>query len=69
MRHAFNLREGLRRKDFEISGRIIGDPPMKEGPNAGVTIDTEQLADNFTALAGTSATVFRSLKRFKHRQT
>jgi len=47
MRHAFNLREGLRRKDFEISGRIVGNPPLKEGPNAGVTIDTEQLADNF----------------------
>ena len=52
MRHSFNLREGLRRKDFEISGRIVGDPPMKEGPNAGVTIDTEQLADNFFSALG-----------------
>ncbi len=47
MRHAFNVREGLRRKDFEISGRIVGEPPLKEGPNSGVTVDTEKLADNF----------------------
>ena len=51
MRHAFNLREGLRRRDFEISGRIVGSPPLQEGPNAGVTVGTEQLADSFyTAL-------------------
>jgi aldehyde:ferredoxin oxidoreductase len=47
IRHAFNLREGLRRKDFDISGRIVGSPPLSEGPNAGVTVDAEQLADNF----------------------
>jgi aldehyde:ferredoxin oxidoreductase len=47
MRHAFNLREGLRRKDFDLSGRIVGSPPLKEGPNMGVTVDAEQLADNF----------------------
>ncbi len=52
IRHAFNLREGLRRKDFEISGRIVGDPPLKEGPNTGVTVDTEKLADNFYTALG-----------------
>ncbi len=52
MRHAFNLREGLRRKDFEISGRIVGDPPQTEGPNTGVTVDAEQLADNFYKALG-----------------
>jgi len=51
MRHAFNLREGFRRKDYTISDRIIGNPPMKTGPLADVTVDVEQLADNFyTAL-------------------
>jgi aldehyde:ferredoxin oxidoreductase len=52
MRQAFNLREGKRRGNYEISGRIVGNPPLKEGPNAGVTIDTEQLADNFYETLG-----------------
>ena len=46
MRHAFNIREGLRRKDFDVSPRSIGIPPQTEGPNAGRTIDTEFMADN-----------------------
>jgi len=46
MRHAFNLREGFRRKDFHVSKRSIGIPPQTEGPNAGRTIDTEFMADN-----------------------
>ncbi len=47
MRYAFNIREGLRRNDYYISGRIIGDPPLPAGPTAGVTVDVEQLGDNF----------------------
>lgn len=52
MRHAFNLREGLLRKDFDISGRIVGTPPLQAGPTAGVTVDTEQLTDNFYEALG-----------------
>jgi aldehyde:ferredoxin oxidoreductase len=52
MRHAFNLREGLRRKDFDISDRIVGKPPLKEGPLAGVTVDDVKLADNFFSELG-----------------
>ncbi len=47
IRYAFNIREGLRRKDYYISGRIIGSPPLKAGPTTGVTVDYEQLGDNF----------------------
>ena len=32
MRHAFNIREGLRRKDFTLSNRMIGKPPLADGP-------------------------------------
>lgn len=46
IRHAFNMREGLRRKDFDISSRNIGIPPQTEGPNEGRTIDVEFMADN-----------------------
>jgi aldehyde:ferredoxin oxidoreductase len=45
IRHAFNLREGFRRRDFDISPRSIGDPPQTEGPNEGRTIDIEFMAD------------------------
>jgi aldehyde:ferredoxin oxidoreductase len=52
MRHAFNLREGFRRKDATISDRIIGIPPLESGPLAGVTVDVERMGDNFFRLMG-----------------
>ncbi len=52
MRYAFNIREGFRRKDYKISGRIVGKPPLREGPLAAVTVDNEKLADNFFAALG-----------------
>ncbi len=52
MRHAFNLREGLRRKDFTQSARIEGRPALKEGPNAGVTVDVELMQDNVMKVLG-----------------
>jgi len=52
MRHAFNLREGMKREDNTISGRIVGKPAMKSGPNEGVSIDNEKLADGFFAKMG-----------------
>jgi aldehyde:ferredoxin oxidoreductase len=39
MRHAFNLREGICELNWKPHPRIIGDPPQKEGPLAGVTIN------------------------------
>ena len=47
MRHAFNIREGYRRDDWTLSDRIIGIPPLKEGPTAGVTVDVKKMTDNF----------------------
>lgn len=47
IRHAFNLREGFTRKDATISDRIIGVPPLEEGPLAEVTVDVEHMGDNF----------------------
>jgi aldehyde:ferredoxin oxidoreductase len=43
MRHAFNIREGLNPLEYQIPGRIMGNPPPKEGPLAGVTVDEETL--------------------------
>ena len=52
LRHAFNLREGYRRKDFKISGRAVGKPPLKSGPLEDITVDNEKLGDNFFGYLG-----------------
>ncbi len=52
LRHAFNLREGYRRKDFKISGRAVGKPPLNAGPLKDVTVDNEKLGDNFYGYLG-----------------
>lgn len=52
IRNAFNLREGFRRKNFDIAGRLVGKPPMTEGPLAGITVDNELMADNFYKAMG-----------------
>ena len=41
MRHVFNLREGINPLKHKVPPRIIGDPPQKEGPLAGVKADIE----------------------------
>jgi len=48
MRHAFNLREGINPLKLKVHTRIIGNPPQKEGPLAGVRADIE--AQNYWAL-------------------
>ena len=52
MRQAFNVREGLRPKDFAIPPRSVGEPPQKVGPVADVTVDHKLLARNFFSMAG-----------------
>lgn len=47
MRHAFNLREGLRPADFNIPARAIGAPPLTAGPLAGAQVDAKRTAENF----------------------
>lgn len=41
IRHAFNIREGINPLKYKISGRLLGRPPYKVGPLAGLTIDEE----------------------------
>ena len=52
MKHAFNLREGLKPQDFKLPARLVGKPPQEAGPLAGVTIDEDRLGDNFFAAMG-----------------
>jgi len=39
IRHAFNLREGQNPLLRNVPGRLVGDPPLTEGPLKGVTVD------------------------------
>ncbi|MFC2069845.1 aldehyde ferredoxin oxidoreductase family protein [Chloroflexota bacterium] len=51
IRHAFNLREGINPLERRVHPRVIGDPPLKEGPLAGVTVDIgAQVRDNLKVL-------------------
>ncbi|MBU3948008.1 MAG: aldehyde ferredoxin oxidoreductase family protein [Proteobacteria bacterium] len=52
MRHVFNLREGLVPVDIQIPVRIMGEPPLKEGPTAGVTVDHKMMGKKFFAALG-----------------
>jgi len=48
MRQAFTVREGLKPDDFKISvGKVIGNPPLTEGPTANVTVDAEDMRSAF----------------------
>ena len=42
-----NLREGLSPKDFKLRGRPIGEPPLKEGKLANVTVDVDRLVSEY----------------------
>lgn len=47
MRQAFNTREGIVPRDFKIEGRPVGDPPLKEGSVANITVDPEILRTEY----------------------
>lgn len=45
MRHLYNLREGITKKDMTLSKRLNG--PLEKGPLAGVIIPTDQMGEDF----------------------
>ena len=47
VRQSFNLGEGLCPQDFRLPGRVIGDPPLEEGPVAKITVDAEALTSEY----------------------
>jgi aldehyde:ferredoxin oxidoreductase len=50
MRHAFNLREGINPLMRNIPGRIIGEPPLKEGNVKDITVDHTTMNKEFLEL-------------------
>jgi len=64
MRHVFNLREGICELNWKMHPRVIGEPPQKEGPLAGVTVDQKaQIYWNLGAMDWDQATTKPSRKR------
>jgi aldehyde:ferredoxin oxidoreductase len=47
MRQAFNIREGTDLLKREVPDRILGKPPHKVGPTAGITVDAETLVKEY----------------------
>jgi aldehyde:ferredoxin oxidoreductase len=47
VRQSFNIREGLNLLEFNVPGRILGRPPHKVGPLAGVTVDADTLVKEY----------------------
>lgn len=43
LRQSFNIREGLNPLQFKMPDRVLGRPPQKEGPVAGVTVDEDTM--------------------------
>ena len=49
IRQAFNIREGLNPLKFKVPDRVLGIPPQKEGPLAGVTVDEKTMDRDYLA--------------------
>lgn len=47
IRQAFNIREGLNHTKFKMPNRVLGMPPQKAGPLAGVQLDIDTLATEY----------------------
>jgi aldehyde:ferredoxin oxidoreductase len=52
MRHAFNLREGINPLERKVPGRLIGEPPLKEGNVKDITVDYKTLNREFLEYVG-----------------
>jgi aldehyde:ferredoxin oxidoreductase len=47
LRQAFNIREGLNPLKFKVPDRVLGKPPLKAGPVAGVTVDEDTMVKEY----------------------
>ena len=52
LRQAFNIREGIEPSKMKLPSRMVGIPPMTDGPLAGITIDIDSLAREYHKAMG-----------------
>jgi aldehyde:ferredoxin oxidoreductase len=55
LRHRFNLREGINPLDTPLPDRARGEPPLKEGPVRGITLDMETMIEEWADAMGYDA--------------
>ena len=52
LRQCFNIREGIEPVDVHLPARMMGLPPMADGPLADITIDADNLAREYRQAMG-----------------
>lgn len=52
MRQAFNVREGISISEFNVPGRVAGNPPLQAGPTAGKSVDFDTLRRDYLTARG-----------------
>ena len=52
LRTAFNLREGVRNIELEVPDRVLGKPPLPQGPTAGFTVDEATHTEDYLSAMG-----------------
>ena len=52
MRQAFGAREGINQASNKVPGRLLGHPPFREGPHAGISIDEQDWFKDYFAKFG-----------------
>lgn len=63
MRMAFNIREGINPMAFDVPGRILGHPPLPDGPTAGVTVDLDTQVNEYLQEMGWDPATSRPSKK------
>ena len=49
IKQAFNVKHGISPKDFKISDRAVGNPPLQQGANKGCTVAIDKLMHDYWA--------------------
>jgi aldehyde:ferredoxin oxidoreductase len=47
LRQAFTVREGVNLVQNKVPARVLGQPPLKDGPTAGISVDLEGMGREF----------------------
>jgi len=47
LRQAFNVKHGIEPKNFKISDRAVGKPPLSGGANKGRTVDIDKMMEGY----------------------